>query len=105
MARYNGGELTSISEDADVAASILAKHSRSSQPESKQICVVLGAVTEVLKDEGYNPTPTAYFAAVMSLLEKPETQESPQVRAPHADHLGNHSGLMYSNFDGVCDTR
>ena len=88
MARYNGGELASISEDADVAAHILAKHSRSSQPESKQICVVLGAVTEVLKDEGYNPTPTAYFAAVMSLLEKPETQESSQVRAHHAAYGG-----------------
>ena len=88
MTKYSGGELASILEDADVAASILAKHSRSSQPESKQICVVLGAVTEVLKDEGYNPTPTAYFAAVMSLLEKPETQESPQVEH-HAAHLGN----------------
>ena len=70
MAKYNGGELTSISEDADVAALILVKHGRSSQPESKQICVVLGAVTEVLRDEGYNPTPTAYFAAVMSLQRK-----------------------------------
>lgn len=70
-----------------MAALILVKHGRSSQPESKQICVVLGAVTEVLRDEGYNPTPTAYFAAVMSLLEKPETQESPQVRTPHAPHF------------------
>jgi len=87
MARYSEGELASISEESDVAAHILAKHSRSSQPESKQICVVLGAVTEVLKDEGYSPTPTAYFAAVMSLLEKPETQELHQVRACHFAYL------------------
>lgn len=83
MARFSEERLASISEDVDLAAQILARHGRSSQPESKQICVVLGAVSEVLRDEGYNPTPTAYFAAIMSLLEKPETQQSPQVRALH----------------------
>ena len=81
MTRFTAEDNARDSESADLAAQILARHSRSSQPESKQICVVLGAVTEVLKDEGYSPTPTAYFAAIMSLLEKPETKQSPQVRA------------------------
>ena len=83
MARFTETSDAKDPENVDLAAQILARHSRSSQPESKQICVVLGAVTEVLKDEGYSPTPTAYFAAIMSLLEKPETKESPQVRALH----------------------
>ena len=84
MARFTEKSDARDSENADLAAHILARHSRSSQPESKQVCVVLGAVTEVLKDEGYSPTPTAYFAAIISLLEKPETKESPQVRALHS---------------------
>ncbi len=89
MARFNGTGNARDPENVDLAAQILARHSRSSQPESKQICVVLGAVTEVLKDEGYSPTPTAYFAAIMSLLEKPETKESPQVRALHPPNDGH----------------
>jgi ribosomal RNA-processing protein 12 len=84
MTRFLEEDNEKLPEDIDVAAHILKKHGRSTQPESKQICVVLGAVSEVLKDEGYSPTPTAYFAAIMSLLEKPETQESPQVPAAHS---------------------
>ena len=79
MASFHGTGNARDPENVDLAAQILARHSRSSQPESKQICVVLGAETEVLKEEGYSPTPTA----IMSLLEKPETKESPQVRALH----------------------
>ena len=63
-----------------VAAELLAKHSRSQQPESQQLCLILTAVLEVLRGEGMQPTPTALFAAIMSALEKPETQASAQAR-------------------------
>lgn len=61
-----------------MAAELLAKHSRSQQPESQQLCLILNAVLEVLQSEGMEPTPTALFAAVMSSLEKAETQASAQ---------------------------
>ena len=51
-----------------VASELLAKHLRSKQPESQQICVVLGAILEVLDGEGMEATPTALFAAIMSSL-------------------------------------
>ena len=63
-----------------VAAELLAKHGRSQQPESQQLCLILHAVLEVLQGEGMEPTPTALFAAIMSSLEKPETQASSQAR-------------------------
>ncbi|BDA46153.1 RRP12-like protein [Coccomyxa sp. Obi] len=52
-----------------VATELLAKHRRSNQPESQQICVVLGAILEVLDGEGMEATPTALFAAIMSSLQ------------------------------------
>lgn len=62
-----------------VVGEIYAKHRNSTQPESQQVCAVLGAVLEVGQAEGLQPTPTALFAALMSALEKPETQASTQV--------------------------
>ena len=62
-----------------VAAEIYAKHRNSSQPESQQVCAVLGAVLEVVQAQSMQPSPTALFAALMASLEKPETQASPQV--------------------------
>ena len=62
-----------------VVGEIYAKHRNSTQPESQQVCAVLGAVLEVVQAEGLQPTPTALFAALMSSLEKPETQASSQV--------------------------
>lgn len=64
---------------AGVAAEIYAKHRNSTQPESQQVCAVLGAVLEVVQAEDLQPTPTTLFAALMSSLEKPETQASAQV--------------------------
>ena len=62
-----------------VAAEIYAKHRHSAQPESQQVCAVLGAVLEVVQAQALQPSPTALFAALMASLEKPETQSSPQV--------------------------
>jgi hypothetical protein len=65
-----------------VASELLAKHLRSKQPESQQICVVLGAILEVLDGEGMEATPTALFAAIMSSLSlkasSGKSQQSPQ---------------------------
>lgn len=67
------------SERGGIIADIYAKHGKSIQPESQQLCAVLGAVLEVVQAEGLQPTPTALYAALMSSLEKPETLASPQV--------------------------
>lgn len=66
-------------EGNGIVAEIYAKHRKSIQPESQQLCAVLGAVLEVVQAEGLHPTPTALYAALMSSLEKPETLASPQV--------------------------
>ncbi|KAK9845416.1 hypothetical protein WJX81_006006 [Elliptochloris bilobata] len=66
-----------MAKDAGFTAELLAKHRNSAQPESRQLCAVLGAILEVLSSEGLQPTPTAVFAAVMSSLEKVES--SPEV--------------------------
>ena len=66
-------------ECGGIVSEIYAKHQKSIQPESQQLCAVLGAVLEVVQAEGLNPTPTTLYAALMSSLEKPETLASPQV--------------------------
>ena len=66
-------------ESGGIVSEIYAKHQKSIQPESQQLCAVLGAVLEVVQAEGLNPTPTTLYAALMSSLEKPETLASPQV--------------------------
>ena len=86
-----------------VAAELLAKHSRSRQPESQQLCLILTAVLEVLQGEGMEPTPTALFAAIMSSLEKPETQASAQARLQYYKCCAlpapsqTHSGVVTSD--------
>lgn len=63
-----------------IAAEILGRHRKSTQPESQQVCAVLGAVLEVVKGEGLEPTPTALFAALMSALENDATRSTAEVR-------------------------
>lgn len=65
--------------DGSVAAEIYDRHKRSSQPESREVCAVLGAILEVVAAEGLQPSPTTLFAAVMSSLAKEETQNSAEV--------------------------
>ena len=84
-----------------VAAEIYAKHRNSTQPESQQVCAVLGAVLEVVQAEGMQPTPTTLFAAVMSSLEKPETQASAQVCLAQPLHI---SAALYI-FPTPCTVR
>ncbi len=76
-----------------VAGEIYAKHRNSTQPESHQVCAILGAVLEVVQAEGLQPTPTTLFAALMSSLEKSETQASAQVchQPVHAQRPTHHA--------------
>ena len=46
----------------------------------RQVCAVLQAVLDVVAAQGMQPTPTAIFAAVMSSLDRPQTQASAEVR-------------------------
>lgn len=48
------------------------RHRNSQQGESKQLLAVLGAVLEVVRAQGLEPTPTAIFAATMMSFEAPE---------------------------------
>ncbi len=71
------------SDDGGVVAEVLAKHGRSAQPESIQVIAVLRAVEDVVKSEQLLVTPTSLFAALMSALDKPETQSTAQVGSQH----------------------
>jgi len=61
-------------------ASLESRHRFSRAPQSLAVVAVLGAVREVLAAEGLRETPTTLFAAVMSSLEREETQASAEVR-------------------------
>jgi hypothetical protein len=79
-------QLAAMSVDVDMDGGVIhevtARHGRSAQPDSQQVMAVLAAVLEVLRGEGMMCSPTTMFAAVMSALDKPEMQQSEQVRAP-----------------------
>lgn len=74
MASDYGGDA-----DGGVAAEIQRRFGHSAQPESQQVAVTLQAITDVIKNEGLPLSPTSYFAATMSALEQPSTQNSRQV--------------------------
>ncbi|KAG2424708.1 hypothetical protein HXX76_014284 [Chlamydomonas incerta] len=65
--------------DGGVAAEVAMRFGRSGQPDSQQVVAVLKAITDVIRAEGLPVSPTSYFAAIMSALEKPDTQASQQV--------------------------
>ena len=68
------------------AAEIYSRHRHSAQPESRQVCAVLGAVLEVVAAENLQPTPSTLFAAIMTSLDKTEAQSSPEVPRPTLGH-------------------
>jgi ribosomal RNA-processing protein 12 len=69
--------------DGGIVAEVQSRHGHSAQPESQQVVAVLRAVLEVIQAEAMSATPTTIFAAIMSVLEKPETQRAPQVQLEH----------------------
>lgn len=73
-----------VDADANVAADILQKHRNSTQPESKQLCLILSSVLEALKQSNIQATPTAIFASLMSTLQ---TKEAAGVSGPLCNAL------------------
>lgn len=68
-----------MESDGGISSEILGRHGHSAQPESQQIVAVFHAVVEVIASEGMTVSPVSLFAAVMSSLDRPETQGSPNV--------------------------
>ena len=62
--------------DGGIIAEVMSKHGHSAQPESQQLVAVLHALQDAIKAEGLAASPTSFFAAGMSALEKPETRSS-----------------------------
>lgn len=83
--------------DGGIENEIMSRHGHSAQPESQQLVAVLQALQEVIAAEGLPATPTSYFAAAMSALEKPETRSSAQVRRSQGlpDSSGWHCGVPW----------
>ena len=63
-----------------VAVEIFAKHSRSQQPESIQICAALTAILDVVESQLLKPSATVLYAATMASLERSHSDQSHQVR-------------------------
>ncbi|KAJ7533387.1 hypothetical protein O6H91_13G046200 [Diphasiastrum complanatum] len=57
-------------EEEDVGLAVMARFRNSAAPEHQHLRAVVGAVAEVLKEQGLPSSPTAYFAATMSSLER-----------------------------------
>ncbi|KFM26255.1 RRP12-like protein [Auxenochlorella protothecoides] len=79
----------SIRGDGAFIAELRAKHSHSSQPESRQLLAIASALLEVVREEGLDPTPTALFAAAMASLERPDVARSPPLLAGMATLLNS----------------
>ncbi len=82
--------------DGGVAAEVAMRFGRSGQPDSQQVVAVLKAITDVIRAEGLPVSPTSYFAAIMSALEKPDTQASQQASI---------KSLLYKSEPGTWLTR
>lgn len=80
------GSLTPLSAASagygGVAGEVFAKHGRSQQPESAQLCAALAAIMEVIEAQALKPTPIVLFAATMASLERAQDDNSFQVHLP-----------------------
>ncbi|XP_057858934.2 uncharacterized protein LOC131067795 isoform X2 [Cryptomeria japonica] len=57
-------------EEEDMEKSVRNRYGNSAAAEHRHLCAVVGAMTQLLKDEGLPPLPTAYFAATMNSINK-----------------------------------
>jgi ribosomal RNA-processing protein 12 len=101
------GSLNLAAEDGGIVSDVQARHGHSAQPESQQVMAVMRAVLEVIAAQGLSPSPTAIFAAIMSALEKPETQGSAQVVAAMSTLLDLTlprvpNAVLRSKFNSCC---
>lgn len=54
----------------DLHSHIMSRFQNSIAPEHQHLCAVVGAMAQVLSEQGLPSSPTAYFAATMSALER-----------------------------------
>lgn len=65
-----------------LAAEILEKHRNSKQPGSQHLCAAVVAITSYINDKELDPSPAAFFAAIMSTLDDLQGRSSGEV-SPH----------------------
>ena len=54
----------------DVGASLISRFHNSHAEDHRRVCSVVGAMSQELKDQGFPPSPVAYFGATLSSLEE-----------------------------------
>lgn len=59
-----------MGEDEDMCVALTSRFRNSQAPEHKHLCAVVQAMAEVLQEQALDPSPTAYFAATMSCLDR-----------------------------------
>lgn len=59
-----------MGEDDDMCAVVMARFRNSQAPEHRHLCAVAQAMASVLQEQSMDPTPTAYFAAAISCLDR-----------------------------------
>lgn len=62
--------VAAMEDEEDMCTTVMSRFRNSQQPEHKHLCAVVQAMGEVLREQNLSPTPTAYFAATMSSLDR-----------------------------------
>jgi hypothetical protein len=62
-----------------LAAEILEKHRNSKQPGSQHLCAAVVAISSYINEKAIEPSPAAFFAAIMSTLEDLQGRSSGEV--------------------------
>ncbi|KAJ8432042.1 hypothetical protein Cgig2_006327 [Carnegiea gigantea] len=59
-----------LNGEDDIGASVLSRFSTSDDEEDRQLCVVVGAMAQELKDQNVSLSPVAYFGATVYALDR-----------------------------------
>ncbi|KAH9313994.1 hypothetical protein KI387_022621, partial [Taxus chinensis] len=68
--KENAESIHTGGEAEDMEKFIRNRFANSAAPEHRHLCAVAGAMSQLLKEEGLPPIPTAYFAATMNSINK-----------------------------------
>jgi len=63
-------------DQEDLGATVTSRFRNSQAPEHRHLCAAVEAMAQVLKDQNLPPSPTAYFAATMTSLERQANDQS-----------------------------
>ncbi|KAI5064175.1 hypothetical protein GOP47_0020845 [Adiantum capillus-veneris] len=74
----------SAAQEGDLSVQVISRYKNSVALEHRHLCAVVAAMAEVIKEQGVPPTPTAYFAATMSALDR---QHSSNLSHESDDHV------------------